>query len=84
MDQSLVNWLLAGFGGLIGFLLNAVWQAVKDLQKADKILADRIGEIEVLVAGSYITKTDFTNVTDAIFRKLDRIEDKVDTKKDKE
>ena len=84
MDQSLVNWLLAGFGGLIGFLLNAVWQAVKDLQKADKILADRIGEIEVLVAGSYITKTDFTNVTDAIFRKLDRIEDKIDTKKDKE
>ena len=84
MDQSLVNWLLAGFGGLIGFLLNAVWQAVKDLQKADKILADRIGEIEVLVVGSYITKTDFTNVADAIFRKLDRIEDKIDTKKDKE
>ena len=83
MDQALVNWLLAGFGGLIGFLLNVVWQAVKDLQKADKILSDRVGEIEVLVAGSYITKTDFTNVTDAIFRKLDRIEDKLDGKADK-
>ena len=83
MDQALVNWLLAGFGGLIGFLLKIVWQAVKDLQKADKILADRVGEIEVLVAGSYITKTDFTNVTDAIFRKLDRIEDKLDGKADK-
>lgn len=83
MDQALVNWLLAGFGGLIGFLLNVVWQAVKDLQKADKILADRVGEIEVLVAGSYITKTDFTQVTDAIFRKLDRIEDKLDGKADK-
>lgn len=84
MDQALVNWLLAGFGGLIGFLLNVVWQAVKDLQKADKVLAERVGEIEVLVAGSYITRTDFTNVTDVIFRKLDRIEDKLDTKKDKE
>ncbi len=84
MDQALVNWLLAGFGGLIGFLLNVVWQAVKDLQKADKVLAERVGEIEVLVAGSYITRTDFTNVTDSIFRKLDRIEDKLDTKKDKE
>ena len=83
MDQALVNWLLAGFGGLIGFLLNVVWQAVKDLQKADKILAERVGEIEVLVAGSYITKTDFTQVTDAIFRKLDRIEDKLDGKADK-
>lgn len=84
MDQALVNWLLAGFGGLIGFLLNVVWQAVKDLQKADKVLAERVGEIEVLVAGSYITRTDFTNVTDSIFRKLDHIEDKLDTKKDKE
>ena len=83
MDQTLVNWLLAGFGGLIGFLLNVVWQAVKDLQKADKALAERVGEIEVLVAGSYITKTDFTQVTDAIFRKLDRIEDKLDGKADK-
>jgi hypothetical protein len=83
MDQALINWLLAGFGGLIGFLLNVVWQSVKDLQKTDKILADRLGEIEVLVAGSYITKTDFTNVTDAIFRKLDRIEDKLDGKADK-
>jgi hypothetical protein len=36
MDQTIVNWTLAGFGGLIGFLLNAVWQAVKDLQAADK------------------------------------------------
>lgn len=83
MDQALVNWLMAGFGGLIGFLLNVVWQAVKDLQKADKVLAERVGEIEVLVAGSYITKTDFTQVTDAIFRKLDRIEDKLDGKADK-
>ena len=83
MDQTLVNWLLAGLGGLIGFLLNVVWQAVKDLQKADKVLADRVGEIEVLVAGSYITKTDFTSVTDAIFCKLDRIEDKLDRKADK-
>ena len=83
MDQTLVNWLLAGFGGLIGFLLNVVWQAVKDLQKADNVLADRVGEIEVLVAGSYITKTDFTSVTDAIFRKLDRIEGKLDKKVDK-
>ena len=83
MDQALVNWLLAGFGGLIGFLLNVEWQSVKDLQKADKVLEERVGEIEVLVAGSYIKKTDFTNVTDAIFRKLDRIEDKLDGKADK-
>jgi hypothetical protein len=83
IDQTIVNWLLAGLGGLIGFLLQVVWQAVKDLQRADKDLAERVGEMEVLMAGSYITKIDFVKTTDAIFRKLDRIEDKLDGKADK-
>lgn len=83
MDQALVNWLLAGFGGLIGFLLNVVRQAVKDLQTADKELAGKVAEIEVLVAGAYVRKDEFTQVIDAIFRKLDRIEDKLDGKADK-
>lgn len=83
MDQTIVNWLLAGFGGLIGFLLNAVWQAVKDLQKADKELTAKVAEIEVLVAGAYVKKDDFNELSKAIFAKLDRIEDKLDGKVDK-
>ena len=48
MDQVLINWLLGGFGALIGFLLNAVWQAVKDLQHSDKELATKeIGRAHV-------------------------------------
>ena len=53
MDQQLINWLLGGFSALIGFLLNSVWQAVKDLQAADKQLVIKVGEIEVLVAGAW-------------------------------
>ena len=83
MDQTIVNWLLAGFGGLIGFLLNAVWQAVKDLQKADKDLTAKVAEIEVLVAGAYVKKDDLEKLSSAIFAKLDRIEDKLDGKVDK-
>jgi len=83
MDQTIVNWLLAGFGGLIGFLLNAVWQAVKDLQKADKELTQKVSEMEVLVAGAYVKKDDLSKLSDAIFAKLDRIEDKLDGKVDK-
>ncbi len=84
MDQQIVNWMLAGFGGLIGFLLNTVWQAVKDLQKTDKELATKVSEIEVLVAGAYVKKDEFTNSVNALFAKLDRIEDKIDKKADKE
>jgi hypothetical protein len=83
MDQTIINWLLAGFGALIGFLLNAVWQAVKDLQTADKVLADKVGSIEVLVAGAYVKKDEFTDTVKALFAKLDKIEDKIDRKADK-
>lgn len=83
MSQELINWLLLGFGSLIGFLLNAVWQAVKDLQTADKELAGKVSEIEVLVAGDYVRREEFNQTVTALFSKLDRIEDKIDKKADK-
>ncbi len=83
MSQELINWLLLGFGSLIGFLLNAVWQAVKDLQTADKELAGKVSEIEVLVAGDYVKREEFNQTVTALFSKLDRIEDKIDKKVDK-
>ena len=83
MDQVIINWLLASFGALIGFLLNAVWQAVKDLQTADKALAGKVSEIEVLVAGDYVKREEFNQTVTALFSKLDRIEDKIDKKADK-
>lgn len=83
MDQTIVNWLLAGFGALIGFLLNAVWQAVKDLQRADKELAEKVGGIEVLVAGAYVKRSDFDRTIERLFQKLDHIEMKIDSKADR-
>lgn len=83
MDQVIVNWLLAGFGALIGFLLTVVWQAVKDLQQADNELTNKVAEIKVLVAGDYVKKDEFLKSVTALFTKLDRIEDKLDKKADK-
>lgn len=83
MDQTIINWLLGGFGGLIGFLLNSVWQAVKDLQVADRDIINKVSSIEVLVAGAYVRREELTRITTALFEKLDRIEDKLDGKADK-
>lgn len=83
MDQTIINWLLAGFGGLIGFLLNSVWQAVKDLQTADKSLADKVSGIEVLVAGDYVKRADFDRTIERLFQKLDHIEMKINEKADR-
>jgi hypothetical protein len=83
MEQTIINWILGGFGALLGFLLKSIWQAVKDLQSADKALADKVGAIEVLVAGNYVRRDDFDRMVAAMFVKLDRIEDKLGSKVDK-
>ena len=82
-DQTLFNYALALSGAIGGWALKTVWDAVKDLQTADKVLVEKVATIEVLVAGSYITKDDFQKTIAAIFVKLDRIEDKLDHKADK-
>ncbi len=83
MDQTLINWLLGGLGTLIGFLLSAVWQSVKDLQVTDKELTKKVSEIEILVAGDYVKKDEFMSHMTTLFAKLDKIEDKIDKKADK-
>lgn len=83
MDQTIVNWILTGLGTLLGFLLNAVWQAVKDLQSADKQLADKVAMIEILVAGEYVRKEDFERTIQRLFEKLDHMEEKFDRKMEK-
>ena len=83
MSQEIFNWLLGGFGALLGFLMKAMWDAVKDLQTSDKDLADKVSKIEVLVAGEYVKKDEFNNVMLRLFEKLDHIENKIDNKADK-
>ena len=78
--QDGFNIVLTAFGFVVGFLLKSVWDAVKDLQMADKEILARIGEVEVLVAGQYIKREDMDNISRALFHKLDKIDAKLDTK----
>ncbi len=75
--QEFYDWALTGFSAVLGFLLHAVWQAVKDLQRADAELTKRVSEIEVLVAGNYVTRQEFDRVVDKLFAKLDAIDSKI-------
>ena len=83
MDQSLINWIIASAGALIGFVLKSIWDAVKDLQLSDKELADKVSRIEVLVAGEYVKKDEFNSIMIRLFEKLDHIEEKIDKKADR-
>ena len=70
-------------GVLGGWVLNTVWGAVKDLQEADKDLAEKVAAIEVLVAGRYITREEFNNTFNQVFERLDRIRDLISQKADR-
>ena len=63
--------------------MRVMWQSLKELQQQDLKLADKVGNIEVLVAGQYVKRDDMNRDIAAMFAKLDRIEDKIDKKADK-
>lgn len=82
--QVLFNIVVGILGVIGGWWLNAVWISLKELQMADKDLAEKVGAIEVLVAGRYVTREEFNNVVNQVFSKLDRIIDAVNQKADRE
>ena len=83
MDQTIFNIAISISGFLGGWWLKVIWDAVKDLQLADRILVDKVNTIEILIAGNYISKHEFDKMAAAIFVKLDKIADKLDRKVDK-
>lgn len=60
-----------------------MWQSLTELREADTKLADKVSSIEILVAGQYVKRDDMDRSFSALFVKLDRIEDKLDSKVDK-
>ena len=70
-------------GAVIGWLLNVLWQSHRDLRQADKLLSDKVQDMEVLVAGQYVKRDEFKELSAAIFKKLDSISDKIDKKQDR-
>mgnify|MGYP003647375519 CR=1 FL=1 len=77
------NIAVALAGGLGGWILKAIWESMRDLQIADKELTSKVQAIELLVAGQYVTREEMNSFIQAIFRKLESIEMKIDRKVDK-
>lgn len=81
--QMIVNVAFGVGYVLIGWILNVLWTALTDLRKADEKLVDRVGNVEVLVAGKYVTNERLDHLSSALFKKLDSIAEKIDKKMDK-
>jgi hypothetical protein len=81
--QTLINYLVLFSGATGGWILKVLWDSIHELKTADIALAEKVGSIEIMVAGSYITRSEFQQTITAMFTKLDRIEDKVSLKADR-
>jgi len=83
MNQDFLNWSFGILNLILGGFIKAMWDSYKELKKTDSELADKVNQIEVLVAGTYVKRDDFDRLAHAIFAKLDKISDKLDNKADK-
>jgi hypothetical protein len=81
--QTLINYLIGAVCTLGGWVLKSVRDSVKDLQGCDKSLTEKVQAIELLVAGQYVRRSDMDKLAEALFHKLDRIEEKLDAKADR-
>ena len=81
--QEIFNILILVVGALGGWLMKIFWQSLSDLKVRDEKLSEKVGLMEVLVAGHYAKREDVEKLSHALFAKLDRIEEKLDKKVDK-
>jgi len=82
-SQTLINYLVLFAGATGGWILKVLWDSINELRAVDANLVEKVASIEIMVAGSYITRDEFQRTITSMFYKLDRIEDKVSQKADK-
>jgi len=81
--QTGFNLAIGIIGVISGWMLNNLRDSFKTLAQADMALTVKVQAIEVLVAGQYVKRDELDRLGQAIFAKLDKIENKIDQKADK-
>lgn len=74
--QAAFNIAIGLAGVLFGWMVRVIWDGQKDLRRD-------IAELSAHIPDNYVRRDDFKDTAMAIFKKLDRIEDKLDGKADK-
>lgn len=77
-DLVLGALMLAG-----GWIMRVMWESLKELRTQDQELAEKVSQIEILVAGEYVKRSEFERSIQRIFDKLDIIDAKLSNKADR-
>ena len=75
--QDYINIIFGTVATVIGWLGRELWQAIKELRSD-------LARLREELPSRYVPKDEFHNFSAAILKKLDRIEDKIDKKLDKD
>ena len=81
--QLIANIGFTLFGLVLVILVNVLFNRINDLMRDNKQLTKEVSELKVELPEKYMSKTDFQYVIDALFAKLDKIDDKLDRKADR-
>lgn len=76
LSQDFINLASGTIIAVVGWVARELWAAVKELRQD-------LGKLREELPQHYVLKTDFHTWSNAIMKKLDRIEEKLDNKKDK-
>lgn len=82
--QEVFNIVLGIAAFLASWWLKVLWETIKDLQTNNQRTIEQLKNTELLIIGNYITKDEFIKNLDKVFAKLDKIEEKLDLKADKQ
>lgn len=82
-SHTLVEILLALVAFFGGIFVKGLNDSIKNLHAQDAALTEKVHSMETLVAGQYVKRDEMDKYFDAVFKKLDRIETKMDGKADK-
>jgi len=59
VDQTIINWMFAGFGASIGWILKVIWDAIRDLKADLRVIERDLPEV-------YVRKDDFKDAVSDI------------------
>jgi uncharacterized protein HemY len=74
--QYLFNGLALTFGGVMGWLLKTLWQAVESLRRDVRTL-------EAAAHEKFVRRDDWQTALERLEQKLDRLFERLDTKADR-
>lgn len=75
--QTAFNVAVTLIGFLGGWILKSVTDTLKEMRASEHSLRNKVQAMEILVAGSYVRREDLDKFGETMFRKLDKLEERV-------